>query len=135
MNQALIQRALARVMPAARATGLFSSLCTIQQPSGVFTQSGQPDGVYVAVSGLVNIPCTNPPTSNIRITANEKRTIAEIKSDNSNHVLLDDYFPQIDALQRNGAQAVVDGITYTILGVESDSQEKMTRLNVEKCTI
>ncbi len=135
MNQALIARALDRVMPAARATGLFSSLCTIQDLDGTFSASGQPNNTYVAVTGLIDIPCTAPPTSMLRITATQKRTVPERKEDNSSHVLLNDYFPQITAHWQDGAQAVIDGVAYTLLGVESDSQKKMTRLSVEICTI
>lgn len=122
-------------MPTARATGLFVSLCTIQAHGGVFSDSGQAVPPYVPVTGLIDIPCMAAPTSEVRITADQKRTTEEIKDDDSSHVLLDDYYPTIETHWRAGAQAVLDGVTNTILGVEFDSQSRMTRLKLEVCTI
>ena len=52
MNQGL-QYEIEHVMVEANDTGLFVSLCTLQTPSGTFTLSGAPDGLYVDVAGLV----------------------------------------------------------------------------------
>ena len=60
---------VAAVMPRAIETGLFVSLCTIQQPDGNYGPSGQPSGVYVDVSGLVEIPCMSAVPSDSRIQA------------------------------------------------------------------
>ena len=132
MNQS-ISTLIAGVMPIAVASGLFVSLCTIQRPSGTLTADGSPDGLYVDVSGLVNIPCMNAPTSNSNITATERKTPAEIESDNSNHCLLSAYYPIIQP--NTHWRAVVDGVIYDILGAESDSQSQMTRLKLQICTV
>lgn len=118
---------IAAVMPSALATGLFVSLCDIQQPSGVFGASGAPDGNYTDVSGLTGIACMKAPPSIKRLTAMEQNSVPTILSVNQSHVLLDAYYPAI----QTGYRAVVDSIAYDIKGVESDSQRVMTRLRVE----
>ncbi len=132
MNQS-ISTLIAGVMPIAVASGLFVSLCTIQRPSGTLTADGSPDGLYVDVTGLVNIVCMNAPESNLRITANERKTQSEVESDNSNHCLLSGYYPIIAA--NTQWRAVVDGVIYDILGAESDSQGQMTRLKLQISTV
>lgn len=123
-----------QVMPEARATGLFVSLCTLQEPSGVFGASGAPDGNYVDVAGLVNLPCTAPPPSEARIQAIEVKTLQDIMSLELLHVLLNDAYPAILTHFRgtNATEwrAVIDGVVYDLFGAESDSQSEMTRLLV-----
>ena len=114
-------------MDVVRASGLLSSLCTCQAPSGVFDDSGAPDGNYVDVSGLVNIPCTAPPPSDARIQATEVRALAEITAAELHHVLLDNYYPAIDLGWRggwrlmlgdnDGAGNLINGFAYDIMGV------------------
>ena len=142
MNQDLIQLAIAGVMPAAIATGLFVSLATFQQPSGVLNELGIPDGNYTDVVGLANIPCTAPPPSDARITATENRALAEITASEWHHVLLDAWYPDIDLGWRGedpagtGAwRVLIDGYPYNIAGVESDSQMQMTRVTARLVTI
>jgi len=127
MNQALIQRSIARVMPTALASGLFVSLCTIQQPDGLYVGSGQPSGNWINVSGLVDIPCMNAPESELRPTADEEKGELETTAFNLQHVLLDDYYPTIQTNWR----AVIDGVAFDILGSESDSQRTQTRLKLQ----
>ena len=43
-------------------------------------------------------------------------------------MLLEGYFPQIIKNQR----AVIDGAAWDIIGVESDSQRQMTRIEVQE---
>ena len=117
------------VMTEAVATGRFVSLCTLQAPSGVFTASGAPDGVYVPVDGLVDLPCTAPP-----LASGETRTLQDIEALDHNTVLLEGYFPTIDEGWRNGWQAVVDGVAYILFGVRGDSQSQMTELTVKRVT-
>lgn len=50
MNSVLQQVAIPAVMQRANASGLFVSLCTIQQPDGVLIDAGQPSGNYINVS-------------------------------------------------------------------------------------
>jgi len=144
VNQS-IQLALSYPMDVVRASGLLSSLCTCQAPSGVFDDSGAPDGNYVDVSGLVNIPCTAPPPSDARIQATEVRALAEITAAELHHVLLDNYYPAIDLGWRggwrlmlgdnDGAGNLINGFAYDIMGVESDSQEQLTRIEVKLETL
>ena len=144
MNQS-VQLALSYPMDVVRASGLLSSLCTCQAPSGVFDDSGAPDGNYVDVSGLVNIPCTAPPPSDARIQAPEVRALAEITASELHHVLLNGYYPPIDLGWRDGwrlmlgdndgAGNLINGYAYDIMGVESDSQEQMTRIEVKLASL
>jgi hypothetical protein len=141
MNQAFIDNAILGVMPAAIATGLFVSLATFQQPSQSFDSAGAWNGTWANVSGLVNIPCTAPPVSDARIQATENRELSEIVATEWHHVLLDAYYPQIDAGWRGestpaGAwRILIDGTAYEIQGVESDSQGQMTRVTARITTI
>ena len=130
----------ASVMPEAIASGVFSSLCTIQEPTGELTGSGAPDltsgpnaNGYVDVAGLVDIPCMNAPQSPMRIIATETKSSSEIEKYNENHVLLSDYYPQIES--QTNWRAVIDGVAYDINGAESDSQKQMTRLKVELASV
>jgi hypothetical protein len=132
MNQnAAMSDSLAAVMPSALATGLFISLCTLQQPSGNTGPSGAPDGTWVDVPGLVNIPCMAPPISSAAITADEVRTLAEVLAFEIKHVLLNRRYPAAEGGAAVGWRAVVDGTNYTLMGAESDSQDVMTRLRIK----
>ena len=135
MYQGAFTYDLDAVMPEAIKTGLFVSLCTIQAPSGIFNASGAPDGNYVDVAGLVDIPCTAPPPSEIRIQSTELKGLAEIMAAQLKHVLLNGYYPTLEAGIRSGWQAVIDGTVYDALGAESDSQGTQTRMEVKLATI
>lgn len=128
MNQQAIQLAIQQVMPLARATGLFVSLCTLQQPDGILTGAGQPSGNYVNVPGLVNIACMDAPLSEARIQASEIKGLDEIEAFAPRHILLSGYYPQIAAGVAAGWQVVVDGTALDLMGAESDSQAQMTRI-------
>ena len=60
------------------------------------------------------------------------KSLEEILREGFRHLLLNGYYPQMtpDNQIPQGWQAVVDGVTYEILGVEHDSQQQMTRLQV-----
>lgn len=135
MNQSLIQRGIAGVMPQALATGLFVSLCTIQSPDGTINPDGTPGEGFVDVAGLVNIKCMDAVPSDARIQATEKKTLQEILSAQYRHVLLGGYFPSILAGVGQGWRAVVDGIDYDLLGAEPDSQGQMIRLQLQLATV
>jgi hypothetical protein len=77
----------------------------------------------------------NAPLSSERITATEVRELEEIMSQSMRHVLLDGYFPQIEGGQTNGWRVIVDGDTFDLMGVESDSQRTMTRLHIRRVSI
>ena len=135
MNQQIIQAAIRGVMPQVRATGLLVSLFTAQGPSGTLTPAGEPDGTFANVAGLVNIHCTAPPNADARIQATELKSLEEIVAAEMHHVLLDAWYPTLDAGWRNGWRCVIDGFVYDIMGVESDSQSQMTRVSVKLATI
>lgn len=130
MNQAVMFYSIAGVMPAALATGLFVSLCTIQQPDGLLIGAGEPSGNFVNVAGLVNLKCMNAPLSDSKVSADEKKTEQDIQDFSPTHVLLQGWFPAIETGISQGWIAVIDGVATDILGVESDSQKQMTRLEV-----
>lgn len=134
MNQSLSYE-YTQVMPQVVQVGLLVSLCTIQQRATTGTEPvtnsvGQVDlsgADYTNVPGLMNIPCMLAVLRPFRadITAVVRRpeqwdTLAD------KLVTLNGYYPAI--LQRH--LAVVDGITYEIMAVESDSQQQVTRLAV-----
>lgn len=132
MNQTLSYD-VAAVIPEALASGLFGSLCTIQMPSGTLTDDGSPDGSYTDVAGCIDIPCIAAPTSDIRISATERKTDSEIESSNGSHCLLAGWYPILETATQ--WQAVIDGVTHDITGAESDSQKQMTRLAVQVVTV
>lgn len=131
MLQNFIQQAIASVPATAKASGLYSSLCTIQAPSGVFGATGAPDGNYVNVAGRVNLSCQRAAPSVIRITAGEVRTQSDIEQTLADHVAFPAYYPDLESAAALGYQAVIDGVTYTILGAEVDSQHQLTRMEVQ----
>ena len=125
-----ILASVANVMAAAQRTGLFVSLCTIQQPDGVLIDAGQPSGNFIPVSGMVNIPCMAPPESTIRINASEVKSEANIQSFSELHILLSGWYPALEDGVSMGWRAVIDGQAFDLMGAESDSQGQMTRLVV-----
>lgn len=131
MLQGLTAEILA-IMPLATDSGLFVSLCTVQQPDGVFI-NGVPSGNYVNVSGLLNIPCMDAVPSTARVQATEVKALQEIMSKGLRHMLLNGYYPEStpDGQIPTNWRAVVDGVIYNILGVEHDSQNIMTRMELE----
>jgi len=134
MNQALISSGdLDLVMESAIATGLLSSSCTIQEPSGVFGPSGAPDGVWANVSGLVGLKCQASPVGMLfsSMAGREMKIPADILSRQPLHILLDGNYPTITTKMR----ALVDGVDHDIESVEHDSQGRMTRLLVTRATI
>jgi hypothetical protein len=122
-------------MPEVIATGLLVSLFTAQMPSGNLGPSGAPDGLYIDVAGLVNIRCTAPPPSDARIQATEIKQLADISAAEMHHVLLDAWYPALDNGWRDGWRCVVDSVAYDIMGVESDSQMRMTRVMIKLVTV
>lgn len=136
MNQDILG-GVSGVMEAALATGLFVSLCSFLAPPTTFSDGGQPTGPYVAVADptLASIRCMHMPFSEISVLATETKSVEEVMAEAPRHVLLGDYYPQIQAGVEAGWQAVIDGTTYDLLGAESDSQRTQTRLKVRLASI
>lgn len=120
------------VMASALATGLFVSLCTIQTPSTAVVGAGQRAISWSNLTGHVAIRCMAPPmgTEN-KIDSSERKGLGHISDYNDLHVLLEGYYPLIQARYR----AVIDGTAYDITAAESDSQGQMTRLAVRKASL
>ncbi len=135
MNQSLSYE-LDGIMPAVIATGLLVSLFTAQSPSAVLGGTGAPDGTYTNVLGLIDIACTSPPYAfgDTSIRADEMKSVPEIAAAGFHHTLLDGYYPLLNAGWRNGWRCLIDGTLFDILGVENDSQSKMTRVSVRLVT-
>jgi len=113
-------------------SGALVSLCTIQQPSGTIV-NGAPDNTFTDV--LVNIPCMNAVRSVGSIDATEKKAIQEIESGEYWHVFLNANYPTLFGAAGKGWRAIVDGVTYDLLGTEQDSQSTQTRLNLQIVTL
>lgn len=134
MNQQLID--VSGVMAQARATGLFVSRCTVQEPSETLTTAGVPVGTYSNVTGLVDIPCmAAPPAIDKAIAGVERRGVSQIQAEGFWHVLLDRYYASLVEGWRVGWRAVIDGIQYNIAAVDHDSQLQMTRISAERVTV
>ncbi len=101
------------------------SLCTIQTVTSTMDDHGHGTKVGTNVVGLIGIHCQMKP-----IKASEVRTSDLVVSANAFRVALLTYAPTITNLM----WAIVDGVTYNILGVEHDSQHAMTYLTVELVT-
>lgn len=131
MNQGL---GIADVMPAALATGLFVSLCTITElPTPVVLgPSGSPTAAYVAVSGLTGLRAMKAPINPFQSPrVDETKSTGDQLTEQDEHVLLESYYPTITTANR----ADIDGTTYDIVTVEGDSQGQMTRMRVRLANI
>lgn len=143
-GSAMLANGLAAIMPSVRATGLLASLARFKMPSGTVGASGAPDGLYVDVPGLVDlitgspeINCMAAPISPASIVASEIRGLEEIAASEITHVLLDGYYPSVEAGASVGWVVVLSGeiYSYTVMGSESDSQGVMTRLKARLVTV
>lgn len=138
VNQNLLYEINA-VMPAALNTELFVSLCTIQSPDAVINPDGTTTGTgsntFSDVAGLVNIPCMDSVPSVMRVQATEVKDLEEIMSKAYRHVLLNDFYEVLNTAAGLGWRAIVDGVTYDLLGGEPDSQGQMTRLELQLVTV
>jgi len=127
------------VVPAVIDAGIANSLATFQAPTGALIGAGQPDpDGWEDVVGYVGIVCMDAPTSDSRITANEKKSEAFIESDNSEHIWLAGNYPEIAShTEWRCIVTAANGVTttYDVLGAESDSQGKTTRVQVNVSTV
>lgn len=143
MNQDIIAASVAGVMPAALATGLFVSTCSISAPAAA---SGAISGTYTAVTGLQDIVCMDAPEmfqGSSSLSAVEIKSQGQTESMGKRHILLDAYYPQLSPETNWGnvgwRATVVNSINgttvvYDIIGVEADSQQTQTRLCARKVT-
>jgi hypothetical protein len=134
VNQSLLYE-ISSVMAQATATGLFVSRGTAQAPDGQVGPSGAPSGTWADVAGLVDIPCMDAPATETSVDVTELKSLAEIMARNCRHVLLDRRYPTLEAGWRAGWRWVMDGIVYDVLGAEPDSQDQMTRMELQEVTV
>jgi hypothetical protein len=142
MNQNMVAMELPGVMQTFIGTGLMKSLCTFQKPTGAVGGTGAALNTYSNVPGLVDIPCMDAPPSPIRVTASETKAVTDVMAYEMRHVALNGWYPAVysgwrgnDAEGTGPWQAVIDGIAFDILGVETDSQKTQTRLELKLSTI
>ncbi len=127
---------IASVMVAVRATGLLTSLATFQAQSGSTGPTGFPLNVYAPVVGLIDIACMDAPLGTGEgFSVDEAKAQPQILSRGERHILLDAFYPAAADVWRGGGNIVIDGVTYDLLGVESDSQRQQTRVRAQVATI
>ena len=143
VNQNAIALALAQVMPAAVASGLFVSTMSVSEPA---PSSGAISGVYTPVTGLQSIQCMDAPeefSQSSAFSAMEIKRQQETESIARRHVLLDRYYSELSpdtnwgdigwrATLTNTASG--ESAVYDIEGAEADSQATQTRLCLRKVT-
>ena len=142
--------AIQNVVPSAVRAGTYNNLCTFAAPDQAFTPAGAPSGEYVPIVGLENLECMSSVPSMARIQATEVRALAEITASELHHVAIPGYYPQIDDGWRgdgvppgqwvvivgdNVGGVLTDGYQYQIMGVEFDSQNQMTRVQIKLGTV
>ncbi len=120
--RAIIQRAIAKVMPAAARSGLFVSLATFQSSDANDFPDGWPSGDYQDLPGLVDLPCMLAPEDLSYIAATEDKAAQTITSRSLFHVTFTTIYPSIVDGWHTGWRVVVDGVAYDLVGAGADSQ-------------
>ncbi len=128
MNQSLLLD-IGGVVALAQSAGMFPNLCTIQSAGATVNAMGAPVVTpFSDITGLVDIPCHSaPPAIEDVRGSDELRKVDRTDIRQMRHVLLAGYYPTIVQNMR----AVVDGVAWNIVGVESDSFDSQTRLMVQ----
>lgn len=106
------------------------SRCSIQSVNFTSSTSGQEiPGAGTDIEGLTDLECRMGPVSLGTPLDDEMRT-QEITEGRTRRILWINgyYVPQIES---STMQAVVDGVIFNIIAVESDSQKCYTRLRLE----
>lgn len=105
------------------------SLCTIQTVNFTASASNQPVPTSAtSIAAKTNIPCRLSALIDIRPSDDEIRTTEVQEKKVERTCKLSGYYSDIEVRTQ---QAVVDGVTYQIRGVEHDSQQFSTRLRLE----
>ncbi len=103
----------------------YISSCTIQVATETPDALGQPIPAWANVVGLVNLPCAVAPFGGSTEASQRNRSDSII--DAATHAIaIAGYYPAI----ANKMRAVIGAIAYDIIGAETDSHAKMTRLRV-----
>ncbi len=110
---------------ATMAPTFYISTCTIQVATETPDALGQPIPAWADVVGLVALPCAVAPFGGSTEASQHNRSDSII--DAATHAIaIAGYYPTIV----NKMRAVVAGMNYDIVGAETDSHAKMTRLRV-----
>lgn len=115
---------LAGVMQAVNASGLLTQVASFQLPSGEFSANGFPDGEFLPVDGLTELPCKVSSSRFDREAGATVKTMARQLAEGTGYVLFGAYYPQAEAVWRNGGRLVVDGVVYAnedLISVGGDS--------------
>src|SRR5688572_25395904 len=97
---------------------VYPSLCTVKVPSTTQDpNTGQPVREWPTdLAGVIDVPCRKAPFIEDRPSNREVRENQQTTQFTQAHVIMKGYFSTILPEMR----AVVDGVAYDILGVESD---------------
>jgi|SRR3990167_364679 len=107
----------------------FPSRCTIvAQDYTVNAANQKVQSGETAVAGLTDIYCRIGPLIEIRPTDSESRKSDISSLRTARQCKLLGHFPQIQA---NVHRAVVDGVSYPIVGIEADGSQISTRMRLE----
>lgn len=137
MNQDVLSYALPAVMQKYRDSGLASASVTFKQVSGTQLSTGQLDPTLVEVTGLTNIACQLAPLTIGSIAGSTQLATEKALSSAPRHLLLDGYYGDVAVTDPFGntvygpqtyMKAVIDGVEYSVIGVDPDSQKTQTRL-------
>ena len=141
----MIQRAIAKVMPAVVRAGLAVSLATFQSSDAADFPDGFYSGNFQDLPGLINLPCMRAPADPSFIQATEVKALKDIMSQELLDVSFTAYYLTLDAGWREGWRVVIgdndgsgnliNGIDYDLFGVGVDSQSQHSVAKVRLVTI
>lgn len=132
--------AFSQVVPSVILTGIAVSSCSIFQQDGTKGPTGAPSYNYT-VPVLTDIICMDAVPREGSIEADQQRNVKEVQSRGVRHVWLSGaYYSTLFPLLEQGLSAIItdsQGLqtAYTLLGVEPDSQNVMTRLRLQVVTV
>jgi hypothetical protein len=111
----------------------YTSRCTIAQITFTTSASGQKvRSGNSPIAGLINIPCLLGPLVQERPTDTDMQNVEVVERRQSRQCKLSGSFPQLNSLDLvGGIEAVVDGDTYPVKGIDGDSAKYSNRLLLE----
>src|SRR6266568_8335728 len=97
MNQALLSRAIQRVMPTVRKSGLLASLATFQSSDAADFPDGFPSDDFQDLPGLVDLPCIAAPENLSSASAGETKTAADVTAIDMLQISFGTVYPALNA--------------------------------------
>jgi hypothetical protein len=104
----------------------FAQRCTIFERGNTLDEAGQPDIDWTPLAGHQDIPCVKGSLPG-QANQSERRRFGYTASIDEQSVLLRGYWPDITDTMR----ARIDGVNYSITGVDHESQAALTRIRIE----